>query len=123
MYLVDTSVWIDFFRNKKVQLTTLLIEKLVLTHEFIILELSAGSIPRRKQTLLDLKTLDRVPTLDTDTISQFIEDRKLYSKGLSLVDIHLIGSCLAYDAELLTADKKLQYHWLELRKENGPGGT
>jgi predicted nucleic acid-binding protein len=117
MYLVDTSVWIDFFRNKKVQLATLLIQKLVLTHEFIILELSAGSIPRRKQTLLDLKTLDRVPTLDTETICQFIEDRKLYSKGLSLVDIHLIGSCLAYDAELLTVDKKLQYNWLELRKD------
>lgn len=115
MYLVDTSVWIDFFRNRKIQLASMLREKAVLTHEFVILELSAGSIPRRKQTLSDLKTLDRVNTIDIDTISHFIEDRKLYSKGLSLVDIHLLASCLDSKVELFTLDKKLQYHWLEIR--------
>jgi predicted nucleic acid-binding protein len=115
MYLVDTSVWIDFFRNNKAQLAALLREKLVLTHEFVILELSAGSLPRRKQTLLDLKTLDRVPTLEVEVVSEFIEDRKLYSKGLSLVDIHLIASCLATSSELVTLDKKLEYYWLKMR--------
>lgn len=115
MYLVDTSVWIEFFRNNKTSLASMLREKLVLTHEFVILELAAGSIPRRKQTLLDLKSLDRVITVDIDAISYFIEDRKLYSKGLSLVDIHLMASCLDSKAELLTLDKKLQYHWLQVR--------
>ena len=115
MYLVDTSIWIDHFRKSSLTLVELLAFGFVSTHEFVILELASGSIPKREQTLKDLKRLPTVDILDTDTILDFISRNSLYSKGLSMIDIHLLASALVNDLQLLTKDKKLNYYYKNLR--------
>jgi predicted nucleic acid-binding protein len=47
MILVDTSVWIDHFRQGDVELTRLLNSGQVLTHRFVIGELALGNIQNR----------------------------------------------------------------------------
>ena len=55
MVLVDTSVWIDHFRNNNNKLTEILISDEVSCHPFIIGELACGNIKNRKEILIPLK--------------------------------------------------------------------
>ncbi len=53
--LVDTSVWIDHFRNRNEALVNLLNQDLALTHPMVIGEIACGTPPApRTQTLGDL---------------------------------------------------------------------
>ena len=50
--LVDTSVWIDHFRNRNEALAILLSQDLVLTHPMVVGEIACGTPPApRSQTL------------------------------------------------------------------------
>ena len=51
MFVVDTSVWIDHFRNGNEKLVTLLSQSLVLMHPWILGELACGQLPQRPMTL------------------------------------------------------------------------
>ena len=116
MFLADTSVWIDYFRKANTAFSSKVKDGFIFTHEFIILELAAGSIPKRSQTLKDIDILEKSNVLDSKTILEFIEIHNLYSKGLSMVDIHLIASALDSNLELITLDKKLKYYWNKIKK-------
>ncbi|OHB75981.1 MAG: ribonuclease [Planctomycetes bacterium RBG_16_59_8] len=107
MVLVDTSVWVDHFRVGNERLSQLLDEGLVLTHPFVIGELALGNIENRRE-ILDL--LGRLPqsvaASDNDVLTT-IEGRKLWGKGIGLVDAHLLASSLLSNAQLFTLDKRL----------------
>lgn len=45
--LVDTSVWVDHFRNRNEDLVGLLTLDLALSHPLIVTELACGTPPRR----------------------------------------------------------------------------
>ena len=51
MILVDTSVWIDYFRQNDVQLHQLLNNCKVCIHPMVIGELACGHLKHRKQIL------------------------------------------------------------------------
>ncbi len=56
--LVDTSVWIDHFKNSNTKLRELLNQDNVLSHPMIIGELACGTPPApRTRTLNDIKLL------------------------------------------------------------------
>src|SRR5690606_11638887 len=55
--LVDTSVWVDHFRQRNAALVSLLELDLVLVHPLIVGEIACGTPPRRKETLSNLGTL------------------------------------------------------------------
>jgi hypothetical protein len=80
-------------------------------------ELAIGSIPKRKTTLADLLLLRRIPEVDFETLLQFVELHHLFSSGLSWVDVHLLASCLASDAELITDDRQLASFWKKISAE------
>jgi predicted nucleic acid-binding protein len=107
MTLVDTSVWIDHFRNGNPQLEELLINNEVITHPFVIGELACGSIRNRNQILGLLKELPAADVAEQQEVLRFIEDRKLFGKGIGLIDAHLIASALISKVRLLTMDKAL----------------
>lgn len=105
--LVDSSVWINHLRRADLNLVRLLTTGDVLIHPAILGEIAAGSLHRREQVLAPLRLIPRVVEVSADEVLAFIEARRLFGKGLSWVDLHLLASCLAAKCDLLSADKAL----------------
>jgi len=60
--LIDTSVWVDHFRNHNAALVHLLHQDRVLTHPMVLLEIACGTPPApRPQTLRNLSLLQSCP--------------------------------------------------------------
>lgn len=80
---------------------------LVVCHPFIIGELALGSLKDRGKIIDMLKDLPRVTVAQTDEILCMVEKRRLFSRGLGLIDAHLLGSTLIErGVRLWTADKR-----------------
>ena len=107
MILVDTSIWVDHFRNGNAQLKELLINNEVMIHPFIIGELACGSIRNRSEIFGLLNELPMAVTAENQEVLKLIENKKLYGKGIGLIDAHLIASALLTKVRLLTTDKSL----------------
>jgi hypothetical protein len=107
--LVDTSVWIDHFRNRNEALEKLLNEDLALTHPVVIGEIACGTPPApRVQTLADLGLLPMVQHASLYETMEFIECNSTYGLGCGLVDMILLTSTLITPgAKLWTLDKRL----------------
>jgi predicted nucleic acid-binding protein len=109
MILVDTSVWVDHFRNGNERLSHLLLDQQVVTHPMIVGELACGSLQNRKEILQLLDNLPHVTQASHDEVLHMIEERKLMGTGIGYVDAHLLASVLLTPgAKLWTLDRKLQ---------------
>ena len=108
MILVDTSIWVDHFRDGNVRLSELLNDQQVLIHPFIIGELSLLMIRNRNQIMELLSKLPLAPVAEHDEVMAAVTKHKLSGTGIGWVDAHLIASALLGDAKLLTTDKALQ---------------
>lgn len=113
--LFDTSVWIRHFRDPERKLVDALEDGTLLIHEAVVGELAVGRIPRPKNTLNDLLRLPFAPLVPFRELLDLLQRRRLISKGLSWIDIQLIGSALAADAELFTYDLPLVAAWKTVR--------
>ncbi|MDE1466058.1 type II toxin-antitoxin system VapC family toxin [Spartinivicinus poritis] len=107
--LVDTSVWVDHFRNRNNALVNLIQIDLALTHPMVLVELACGTPPApRAQTLNDIGLLQPANQASLDEVMEFIEREKLYGLGCGLVDTALLASTLITPgAKLWTLDKRL----------------
>lgn len=107
--LLDTSVWIDHFRNGNDALVHLLKLDFALTHPMIIAEIACGTPPApRMQTLSNISLLQSCNQASLSEVMDFIEREKLYGLGCGIVDISLLASTLITpDAQLWTLDKRL----------------
>lgn len=107
--LVDTSVWIDHFRNRNTALEALLLQDRALTHPMVIGELACGTPPApRAQTLGDLELLPVVQQASLRETMAFIERESLHGMGCGLIDMVLLASTLMTPgATLWTRDKRL----------------
>lgn len=108
MILVDTSVWIDHLHHAEPTLIRLLEGDLVVTHEGVVHELALGSIARRGELLAALSRLARLPNLRSRDFLHFVETERLWGRGLSAIDIHLLGAARISSATLWTRDKRLR---------------
>ena len=107
--LVDTSVWVDHFRQKNDALVNLLEFDLVRVHPLIIGEIACGTPPDRTRTLSDLQNLQQTQHASVKEALSFIERECLYGLGCGMVDILLLASALLTPAvELWTLDKRLR---------------
>jgi predicted nucleic acid-binding protein len=107
MILVDTSVWIDHFRQGDDCLVDLLRSGQVLTHELVIGELACGSLPDRANTLANLLALPRLPNLPFEETLLAIDRLKLSSIGIGFVDVSLLSAALVSPCVLWSRDKRL----------------
>lgn len=108
MILVDTSVWIGHFHAPEPSLVSFLHDDQVGCHHAVLEELALGSIKQRDRTLALLESLRRFPVLSHAEIMALVNGRQLWGRGLSAVDVHLLGSVLlAGGAQLWTRDKRL----------------
>lgn len=107
MFLVDTSVWIDFLRKGNALLNDLLMDGEVVTHPLIYGELSIGNLNNRKQFLSMFSDLPSVPECSHEEVLFMVERCKLYGKGIGYTDAHLLCSAIIHDIQLWTLDKRL----------------
>jgi predicted nucleic acid-binding protein len=106
--LVDTSIWIDHLHASEPSLVALLGEDQVGCHRSVIEELALGSIKQRDSVLALLESLHRFPILTHEEVMALVDGRQLWGRGLSAVDVHLLGSVmLVSGARLWTRDKRL----------------
>ena len=107
--LIDTSIWIDHFRNGNDALVTLIGLDLALTHPMVVLEIACGTPPSpRIQTLNNIGLLQPCNQASLSEVMEFIEHEKLYGLGCGLVDMALLASTLITPGtELWTLDKRL----------------
>jgi len=106
--LVDTSVWIDHFRSSNSLLVELLEQEQVITHPFILGEVACGNLKKRREIVALMQALPTVRRADEDEILFFIEQRALMGRGIGLIDVHLLASCLMQPCMIWTADKQLR---------------
>jgi predicted nucleic acid-binding protein len=107
MVLVDTSVWVEHFRNGKIGLETLLNDGHVICHPFIVGELACGNLKNRSRILSLLHTLPMALLAEHDEVMRFIEKYRLMGRGLGYIDIHLLASAILTNVPLWTLDKRL----------------
>jgi predicted nucleic acid-binding protein len=114
--LVDTSVWVQHLRGDNRRLRALLEEGDVLCHPFIVGELACGSIHNRDEVLGLLETLPQVAVADHDEVLNFLEQKRLFGRGVGWIDLHLLTSVFLSDALLWTVDRRLADAAAELGK-------
>lgn len=108
MILVDTSIWIDHLHAREEALVLALESGDVLTHPWIIGELSLGSIRGRDAVIGLLSRLPVANIASFDEVMALVSRRRLFGRGLSLVDAQLLASTLITPgASLWTRDKRL----------------
>jgi len=108
MILLDTSVWIEHFRQGIQTAGRLAARADVLMHPYVLTEISLGSLPDRPMTLRFLRRLLSPIVATPDHLALFIEEQRLFSSGLSFVDVHLLASARLTDGCLLwTRDRRL----------------
>ncbi len=107
MTLVDTSVWIDHFRDGDKLLQDMLMNGEVLTHPLVIGELACGNLARRDEVLEYLVALPSVAVATHGEVMHMINSKNLHGRGLGFIDMHLIASSLIDHAELWTKDRRL----------------
>ncbi|MDR0240993.1 MAG: VapC toxin family PIN domain ribonuclease [Burkholderia sp.] len=107
--LIDTSVWVDHFRNRNQTLFELLALDAVLTHPMVLGELACGTPPApRLRTLNDLGLLQECKQASMPEVMAFVEREKLYGMGCGLVDLTLLASTLITPgARFWTLDRRL----------------
>ncbi|GAB3239385.1 type II toxin-antitoxin system VapC family toxin [Mycolicibacterium hippocampi] len=109
MILVDTSVWIDHLHVTETRLARWLAEDEIGCHPLVVEELALGSIKQRDVVMGLLANLHQFPTVSHLEILHLVEHRRLWGKGLSATDAHLLGSVALVDGSLLwTTDKRLK---------------
>lgn len=106
--LVDTSVWVDHFRNRNDALVELLAFDLVMAHPMVVGEIACGTPPNRVRTLTDLETLQQTQQASVREVMVFVERERLFGMGCGLVDLQLLASTMmTAGVELWTLDKRL----------------
>ncbi|MCL2656351.1 MAG: PIN domain-containing protein [Betaproteobacteria bacterium] len=109
MILVDTSVWIDHINIADPMLITLLQERRVLVHAYVIGEVSLGSLRDREAVLGALLDLPRAPVATPEEMFYLIESEGLFNRGIGYVDTALLASArLQPGVTLWTRDKRLK---------------
>ncbi len=81
--------------------------ELVLSHPFVRGELACGQIGQRGAILQMLQELPACSLASHDDVLQMIEDRKLWGKGIGLVDFYLLASALITGCQFWTNDRRL----------------
>jgi predicted nucleic acid-binding protein len=107
--IIDTSVWVDHFRNRNDALINLIEADLALTHRMVLVELACGTpLAPRTRTLADIGLLRPCNQANLDEVMNLIEREKLYGLGCGFVDTALLASTLITPgARLWTIDKRL----------------
>jgi predicted nucleic acid-binding protein len=108
--LIDSSVWIDFFKgNEKVAFVSdILLEGLACTNEVVLTELLPSMRVKKEENLIKLMRQVRKIDMEIDWLQlrniQFVNLQNGNNK-VPLTDIMVAQNCIQNDLEILTTDK------------------
>ena len=109
MILVDTSIWVDHFRNVDPALVGLLESDQVFAHSFVIGEIACGTPKMRRDVIALLRSLPQIFEVTSDEVLHFIETNRLMGKGAGYVDMHILAATvMTAGTKLWTRDAKLR---------------
>lgn len=109
MILVDTAIWIDHLHAAEPRLVELLSVDQVGCHALVVEEMALGSIAQRDVVLDLLANLYQFPAIDHREVLHLTNRRRLWGRGLSVVDVHLMAAvALVAGAQLWTRDARLK---------------
>lgn len=117
MKLVDTSVWIAFWRGEPTAsgLSSAIDEGSVALHPWVLGELALGDLGRgRTRVLGDLRRLPTVPVAQSEIVLDLIERHALAATGLGWVDAQLLAAARAGGLELWSLDRRLAAAWTRI---------
>ena len=108
--LVDSSVWVDFFRGKGAAdpLELLIEENLVVTNELILTELIPPLHLRKQNRLITLlKEVERRPITPNwdDLVQMQITCLQNGINGVGIPDLIIAQNAIQYDLQLFARDK------------------
>jgi len=115
MTLVDTSVWVDHFRNANARLQILLRDDEVVMHPFIVGELACGNLKNRQEIMRLLSNLPSIEVAQHAEVLSLIETNRLFGRGIGWIDVHLLAAALLTHASFWTLDKRLASTALHLK--------
>jgi predicted nucleic acid-binding protein len=107
MVLVDTSVWVNHLRRGDPALVELLTAEEVACHPFVIGELACENLRDRGETLEHLASLPSLSKAEDEEVLAFMDRHRLMGRGLGLIDVHLMASCMLAGVSLWTRDVRL----------------
>jgi predicted nucleic acid-binding protein len=120
--LVDSSIWVDYFRGKEVagSLDWLIDEGVIATNDLILSELLPALIKRKQGKLVSiLKEIPRLPlAIDWDEIvANQVACLGNGINNLGIPDLIIAQNAIQHDASLFTLDKhfRLMARHLPLR--------
>lgn len=109
MILVDTTVWVDHFRDGDPLLAELLDRGETLAHPWVTGELALGQLRGRAEILRLLGHLPQATVATAAELLGFIERHELSGLGIGYVDAQLLAATkLTGDAQLWTRDRRLR---------------
>ena len=107
--LVDTNIRIDHLRKLGPVLVDLVERDQVCVHQSVITELALGNLKNRSIFLKALERLMIVRNVDDRGVRHLVEERRLWGRGLSAVDVALLASAVVTPGVALwTRDKRLR---------------
>ncbi len=107
MILIDTSIWIDHFRQANAQLAMRASLAELMQHPFVTGELIVGNLNPWRATVELLRNLPAAEVMTDGDIFDFVEENALMGTGIGFVDVHLLGSCSLGRHSLWTRNKRL----------------
>jgi len=121
MIIVDTSVWIEFFRQSNTQISDLLTGYLedseVVALSPVFGELLQG-VKNESEEKLILEFWKALPKVNESDLwieaGKLSNKKKLMNKGIGLIDSFILASAKANKFSVWTLDKKLQQEYQEL---------
>jgi len=106
--LVDTSVWVNHFRQGDARLAQLLTNGEAGLHPFVLGEIAAGHLKNRTATLGYFALLPQVPPAPESDVHRLLESCRLWGTGLGWVDLHILASAKISGWNLYTADRRMK---------------
>ncbi|MCP1199888.1 hypothetical protein NIM86_10755 [Notoacmeibacter sp. MSK16QG-6] len=87
----------------------LLNDNIIACHRNVVIELALGSLPDRNNTLAFFDGLPLLLEAELSELRQFIDTRRLFNRGIGLVDLSLLAACLINSGTVLwTRDRRLK---------------
>lgn len=107
MILVDTSIWISFFKGQEQVrfLQETISDGSATMHPMVMGELILGGLTHDQEELMGILSLVAVP--GHEMVYRFIREHQLFGHGIGWVDANLLVSCLENNLVLLTQDRRL----------------
>lgn len=108
MTLIDTSIWVNHFRERDAKLVQLLIDGEAGVHPFVVGELACGNLKNRDATLDNLIRLPHARVASETEVRLLLDASRLWGNGLGWVDVHLLAAAKLSGWALFTADRALR---------------